>query len=43
MGTAVNRAARLQGLTRELARPVLTSADFAAFMMILSSRWVVTS
>lgn len=30
MGAAVNRAARLQGLTRGLARPVLTSADFAA-------------
>ncbi len=30
MGAAVNRAARLQGLTKGLARPVLTSADFAA-------------
>jgi adenylate cyclase len=30
MGAAVNRAARLQSLTKELARPVLISADFAA-------------
>ncbi|MGZ9083876.1 MAG: adenylate/guanylate cyclase domain-containing protein [Rhodoplanes sp.] len=30
MGAAVNRAARLQSLTKEVARPVLTSADFAA-------------
>jgi adenylate cyclase len=30
MGAAVNRAARLQDLTKEVARPVLISADFAA-------------
>jgi adenylate cyclase len=30
MGAAVNRAARLQSSTRDVARPVLTSADFAA-------------
>ena len=30
MGRAVNRAARLQNLTKDLGRPVLTSAAFAA-------------
>ena len=32
MGAAVNRAARLQSLTKKVARPVLTSADFAAYI-----------
>jgi len=30
MGPAVNRAARLEGLTKDLAHPVLTPAEFAA-------------
>lgn len=30
MGSAVNRAARLEGLTKAMARSVLTSAEFAA-------------
>ena len=30
MGAAVNRAARLQSMTKKLARSVLISADFAA-------------
>lgn len=32
MGTAVNRAARLESLTRELAQPILFSREFAAHL-----------